>query len=423
MKKLFTAALLSAPLTVAAAQDTPSTEEMWRIIQQQQTQIESMKQKLEENKQRLEEARARLGTDDDATDESVATRLEQQERQLDATADALENMMASGTGGGDDDTAIGGYGELHYNNLDDGEEMDFHRFVLFVNHQFRKDLNFYSELEVEHSLAGDGEPGEVELEQAFVEWDYAANHSAKFGLFLLPIGILNETHEPDTFYGVERNLVEKRIIPTTWWEGGAGLSGEIAPGWSYDLALHSGLSNDAGNIRSGRQKVAEANADSLAYTGRIRYSGIPGLQWSASVQRQQDLTQNDSGVPAVGDIGATLLETNVTLERGMFGLRALYARWDLDDEVTLVTPGADEQTGWYIEPSVRLSESVGFFARYGTWDTTAGSSVASNEKSQFDVGVNYWLHPNVVLKADFQRQDNDNGEDNDGFNLGVGYSF
>ena len=80
--------------------------------------------------------------------------------------------------------------------------------------------------------------GEIELEQAYVEYDLTENHHAKAGVFLLPVGILNETHEPPTFYGVERNPVESNIIPTTWWAGGIAANGEIAPGWSYDIGVH-----------------------------------------------------------------------------------------------------------------------------------------------------------------------------------------
>ena len=119
---------------------------------------------------------------------------------------------------------------MHYNNLsnqydgvdakDDKDELDLHRFVLFFGHQFTNDVRFFSELEVEHNVAGEGKNGEVEIEQAYIEWDYTDNHALKSGVFLVPVGILNETHEPDTFYGVERNAVEKDIIPSTWWEGG-----------------------------------------------------------------------------------------------------------------------------------------------------------------------------------------------------------
>ncbi|MFA7386535.1 MAG: hypothetical protein WCZ87_02610 [Thiohalobacteraceae bacterium] len=84
--------------------------------------------------------------------------------------------------------------------------------------------------------------------------------------------------------------------------------------------------------------------------------------------------------------------------------------------------GADEQFGSYIEPSFRVNEQWGVFTRYNLWDNAAGSGSASENK-QWDVGVNFWPHPDVVIKADYQHQDNDNRENRDGFNLGVGYQF
>lgn len=438
MNKGLVAALCLAVPGWAVA-ETPSAEKMWQMIQQQQGQIEMLQKRLDENQQRLEQAREELEVAREAAesergdDKEILARIDRTEQKVEATAGAVESVMSNQAAGGGSgsQTSIGSYGELHYNNLDDGEQMDLHRFVLFFGHQFRDDLSFFSELEVEHSIAGDGQPGEVEMEQAFLQWDYRDNHNTKLGLFLIPVGILNETHEPDTFYGVERNTIEKNIVPATWWEGGVAFGGEIAPGWGYDFAVHSGLNLDTDNpsaskrtsIRSARQKVGKANADSLAYTARLRYSGIAGLQWGTTLQYQSDLTQDDADGIGIDSIGGTLFETHVTLERGMFGLRALYARWDIDDEIELLNPGADEQTGWYVEPSVKLNSGIGLFARYGTYDLTAGSSLASNERTQFDIGINYWLHDNVVIKADFQRQDNDTGDDVDGFNLGVGYSF
>ncbi|MDH5737945.1 MAG: OprO/OprP family phosphate-selective porin, partial [Gammaproteobacteria bacterium] len=145
--------------------------------------------------------------------EELRQLIEKQQRQIEALADAVESgdfsSMAS-------PTHIGGYGEMHYGDLDNGREMDFHRFVLFVSHAFSDSVSFHSELELEHSIAGDGKPGEIELEQAYIQWDFAQGHRLKSGLFLIPVGMINETHEPDVFYGVERNPVEKNIIPTTW---------------------------------------------------------------------------------------------------------------------------------------------------------------------------------------------------------------
>lgn len=378
------------------------------------------------------------------SNEELHAIIKQQGAQIDAltrgqaaTADAIEKGGVSGLPAWLEKTTLGGYGEMHYNNLTadgadgdgvtkDKDELDLHRFVLFVGHQFSDSVRFFSELEVEHSLAGESKNGEVEIEQAFVEWDVRGNTSAKAGLFLLPVGILNETHEPDTFYGVERNNVEKNIIPTTWWEGGVGVSGEIVAGLSYDVAAHSGLYIDVNDgdfkVRGGRQKVSEAEAQGFAYTGRIKYTGVPGLELAATVQHQEDVSQGDFRKA----IDADLYEAHAVFQKGMFGLRALYAMWNIDGAISAVTgkAGADEQEGFYVEPSLKVCEDIGIFARYSEWDNQAGDSSVDSEFEQVDVGVNYWLSETVVLKADYQNQSHeDDSKAFDGFNLGVGWSF
>lgn len=358
-------------------------------------------------------------------------RMKAQNAELSARVTALADASASsetgGHGSNSSRSTFGGYGELHYNNLNnksagaDKQELDFHRFVLFFGHEFSSDIRFFSELEVEHAIAGDGQKGEVELEQAFVEFDLNPQTTAKAGLFLMPVGILNETHEPNTFYGVERNNVEKNIIPTTWWEGGAMLSRRFDSGFSVDLALTSGLNTDAGNkyaVRSGRQKVAKAKADNLAYTGRVKWTALPGIELGASLSYQSDVTQ---GLDATAG-SALLTEVHAVVEKGPLGLRALYATWDLDGNGP-ASLGADEQTGWYIEPSYRVTPKLGVFARYSQWDNQAGDNTDS-EYTQANFGVNYWPHPNVVLKADYQTDTAPATKTAyQGFNLGVGYQF
>ena len=401
MKKQLLAAFIGLNITAVAQAATPSAEEMWEIIQQQQEQISTLKEQLSNNDSRLSET------------EIIA----------EATISAVEQISLAPAASSK--TTLGGYGEVHYNNLkkDDGSgdknEVDFHRFVLFTSHQFTDSIRFFSELEVEHSIAGDGQVGEVELEQAFIEWDISANQSAKAGLFLMPIGIINETHEPNTFYGTERNNVEKYIIPATWWEAGAALNGELAQGLSYDIAAHSGLFMDDGEYkpRDGRQKVGKAKADDMAFTGRLKYTAIPGLELATSVQRQNDVRQGEGE-----GISGTLIETHLAWQKNDFQLRALYAAWDFDTAINDIKQGADEQTGFYIEPSYKLTDKIGVFARFSEYDNTAGSSVDSAVE-QFDIGINYWLHPNVVFKMDYQDQDNNSGTGSDGFNIGVGFSY
>ena len=327
-----------------------------------------------------------------------------------------------------DKTTIGGYGEVHYNNLSgkggasDKDEIDFHRFVLFFGHEFTDSIRFFSELELEYNLSGDGKDGQVQLEQAYIDFDLNDNHTARAGSFILPVGIINETHEPPTFYGTERNPIEKNIIPATWWAAGAGAHGELGAGFSYDAYIHSGLNVDNGfSIRSGRQKVSKAKANDPAATARIKYTGIPGLELAVSAQHQQNMGQ---GLVAGLESG-NLIETHAIWSTGPFTVKALYAAWDIDG-YAVEAVGADKQEGFYVEPSLRLSEKFGIFARFNQWDNYAGSNSGTakdTEKEQWDVGINYWPHEDVVIKADYQYQNNDDGKEQNGLNLGIGYQF
>ena len=355
--------------------------------------------------------------------------LEEKVNLLGAEVDKLRSEMEkSGTAGGSmgagQKTSLGGYAELHYNNLDSKREIDLHRFVLFIGHRFSDSVRMYSELEFEHGLTSKSatSPGEVEVEQAYVEMDIAKKHQVKAGVFLLPIGIINETHEPPTFYGVERNPVESNIIPTTWWESGVGLAGELAQGLYYDLAVTSGLKvattgASAYLIRSGRQKTAEATAEHGAYTARLKWSGMQGVQLAGSVHYQTDLTQ---GLGTAGTSSeAWLGEINGVVSRGKFGLKALFAEWKLEGDGPRAV-GRDKQYGWYVEPSYKLGEKTGIFVRHEQWNNEAGAGDAGWKK-QNNVGLNFWPVPEVVIKVDVQGQSG--AVDNDGFNVGMGYMF
>ena len=324
-------------------------------------------------------------------------------------------------------TTVGGYGELHYNNLSDGnnagdefKQLDFHRFVLFVNHEFNDHIRLFTELEIEHAFVEDTDDvsngGAVELEQAYVQFDLGEDTKANAGLFLIPVGILNETHEPPTFYGVERNPVETFIIPTTWWEGGALLSGNNASGFSYDIALTSGLDGGV-NIRGGRQKVSKAIANNLAATGRVKYTGVAGLELASTISYQGDMTQDSSD-----DIGsAILVEAHARWNVADFTLTGLYARWDIDvkESAPQLDKDKDVQDGAYIEASYKIHPKFGIFVRQNQWDN---GGFGDTKEKQTNVGFNYWPQENVVIKADYQAQNN-TGKNLDGFNLGLGYQF
>jgi len=399
-KATLLAAAVASIFSSQAAFATPSQDQMWKMLQELKKQNESLRSEVSQLKGKQTETDEKL--------EATAAAMETTERRVDKTVGWWER------------TNIGGYGELHYNNLHDSdgadqEEIDLHRFVLFVSHDFTEDIRFFSEFEIEHNIAGEGQNGEVEVEQAYIDFDLNENHTARAGLFLLPIGILNETHEPPTFYGVERNNVEKEIIPATWWEGGAGLHGQLGAGLSYDAYVHSGLDVPASfKIRSGRQKVSQANARDWATTGRLKYTGIAGLELSLSLQYQEDITQGRENAEAL------LWETHLIYNTGPFTLKALYAAWDIDSDA-FKDANADHPFGWYVEPSWKLNSSLGLFARFSEYERV---NTTLDNFQQIDIGFNYYPHEDVVLKADYQIQQSDDGESEfDGFNLGVGYQF
>jgi len=406
----------------AAAQDSaPSINEIWKLVQAQQIEIKQLQQELASAKQSAEK-------------QSQKVRIT--EERLDSTADYVELIAQNTTTGQSERTSIGGYGELHYNNINlassskNSKEADFHRFVLFFEHEFSDKWQFYSEFELEHALSKDtadgSNSGEVELEQAFLQRALNDEHYLRTGVFLLPIGTINETHEPPSFYGVERNDVENIIIPGTWWEAGAGVGGHYNNGLSWDFAVHTGLEtpisgSNAFRIRSGRQKVSKANANDLAYTFRGSYTGIQGLSLAASLHHQSDISQfSGDGVGS-----ANLLTLNGSYTWASFSLKALWSKWNMQG--TLVkAAGADKQTGWYVEPSWSFpvnQKRAGIYARYEDLD-------AARDRDKFDqweIGLNYWPHENLVFKMDFRNRTHDLGSDNGrdfkAFDLGMGYNF
>ncbi|MFT5131746.1 MAG: hypothetical protein ACI9SC_000208 [Gammaproteobacteria bacterium] len=435
IKRIYLSLVVLAFTTFMSGQvmaTTPTSEEMWRVIQDQQRVIDELKAKLDQTE-------IKINASNEKIEETVST--------VELTAEAIEQVTLRSEKAKTSRTSVGGYGELHYNNLsddnqdiggdDDSSRVDFHRFVLYFGHEFSDSIRFFSEIELEHSLAGNELPGEIELEQAWLEMDINDSHRVRAGLDILPIGIINQTHEPNTFYGVERNRVESEIIPATWWEAGIGLNGEIAPGWNYDAVIHTGLAiptqgSSSLRPRSGRLKVAEADDQDIALTGRLRYTGMPGLEIGISGQYQADVTGTNDAV----DMSATLFEGHVIWHHSSgVGLRALYARWDFDDDplINLAGLNAESLDGFYIEPSYRFElpikrlGEVGVFARYSQWDERNQITGAHRFENfeQFSLGFNWWPHANVALKFDAQFEDADGPVDRvlDGINLGLGYQF
>src|SRR2546423_8579504 len=184
-------------------------------------------------------------------------------------------------------TTVGGYGEVHYTNRTGPKTppvVNLARFVVYLAHSFDDRLAFRSELEVEDAKIEGGQAGgEVALEQAYLDYRLADWITLRTGLVLPPVGIINETHEPPTFNGVDRPGFDHDVIPTTWREIGVGAVGTIPgrSGLAYRGYLVNGLRAEGPSaregVREGRQEGRQASFANPSVTGRLEWAR-PGLK-------------------------------------------------------------------------------------------------------------------------------------------------
>jgi len=347
-------------------------------------------------------------------------------------------------------TSIFGYGEFNYNRFRDSErtsKADLRRFVIGFGHRFNDRLSFNSEIEIEHAIASRSDSGEIEMEQAYLNYQFSDAVNAKGGLFLIPLGILNLTHEPPTYYGVERNEVETRIIPTTWRELGVGVHGALGQrGLRYDVGLTTGfnsgkLDDPNTGIRSGHQEGAQADARDLSVYGALDWQR-PGLLVGGGVFTG-NTGQNGQAASALRGVNARLTLWDLHAKYSMAGwdLQALYARGTLGDadRVNAVTSAAatpfaapKSMKGWYGQAAYHVYRRGDFdvapFVRLERIEIRQQEDAAlgvfqdpNNLERIRTVGVNFYVHPQIVLKADVQRYSTDRSKDR--LNLGLGYMF
>ena len=349
-------------------------------------------------------------------------------------------------------TNVIGYGEAAYSKFRQSGDAtaDQARFVFGFNHRFDERLTLHSEVEIEHAVVSKDDEGEAEIEQAWINYKQSDSVNFKGGLFLIPIGILNETHEPPYYYGVMRNQVETRIIPTTWRELGVGVHGVFAGGFRYDVGVttsfDSGKLDEATTgIRSAHQEGSQANARNLAVYGALNYR-LPGLLVGGGVF-SGDTGQNGASNPALQGVAArfTIWDVHAQYRVAGLDLQALYTSGTLGDtdKVTAAilaqapTPqdafaAPKSMKGWYAQAAYHVYKRGNFdvapFVRYERIDIKQAEDpangllqLAANDERIKTIGVNFWVHPQVVLKADVQRYATDKTQD--AYRLGLGFMF
>jgi hypothetical protein len=375
--------------------------------------------------------------------------------------------------------SLGGYGEFNYRNTvsDRGnsnavtpgnrDEFDMLRLVLYAGYKFNDWIVFNSETEFEHATTGSR--GSVSVEFATLDFLFHPMANARAGLVLVPMGFLNELHEPPFFHGNVRPDVENAILPTTWRAGGAGLFGELLPGLEYRMYAITGLNArgfNASGIRGGRQQGSFERAEDIAWVGRLDYSPLEMLTIGGSAylgnsgQDQKfgdDGPDNKVGTPddqfTRPDVFTQIYEAHAQLRTHGFEARLLGAFLNVDDanEISLDTtinpggndldpttkdqPFAGEQFGWYAEVAYDVlplfldtDHYLAPWFRYSQVDTQtdvpSGFEDDDNrDRDIYEVGLSYKPIPEVIIKLDYRNLEPKEGELADEVRIGAGFVY
>ena len=314
---------------------------------------------------------------------------------------------------------IGGYAQIDYNQPEGANgKMDVHRLVLMLGYKFNDKTQFITEIEFEHVK-------ELYVEQAFLNYNVVDNISLRGGLMLVPMGIINEYHEPTTFNGVERPNVDKSIVPTTWREIGFGVNGR----WDdaslkYQAYVFNGFMSQNGTkvlggkngFRNGRQKGAESTFNNPNFSAKVDYYGIQGLKlglsgYTGRTQAVDYENRNSDGYT----VGMTMIGLDARYIYQRFSARGQFIQTYISGAEAYNTEYTsdlgDEMQGWYVEGAYNLlrlknAKELTAFVRYENYDTHhAVSGMDDNlgyDRQDITAGLSFMIAPGAVVKADYQ---------------------
>ncbi len=361
--------------------------------------------------------------------------------------------------------SIGGYGEIQYYDFDSSTKTDqanLQRLVMYLGYKFSDRVIFNSEIEFEYAASSgnrEGKSGAWGVEFAYLDFLLRPELNIRAGNLLVPMGFVNELHEPTIFLGVRRPDIERVILPTTWRENGVGLFGDIgavtyrsylitgfdAGGCRNGTCANKGF--DASGVRGGRQNGSQASAEDWAWVTRADFSPAMGATFGGSVYFGD--SGQDQTVKSSPDLPTRIAELHAEVRRSGVEFRALGAMtWignvaqlnaartaalDASNPLDGDKSVGSRQYGFYGQLGYQLA-SLGWdvmltpFVRYEQWNTQARvpagySSNPANFQKSVTTGLQYKPVDQVVVTADYQNFSNGAGTAIDQFNLGLGFIF
>ncbi len=478
--------LAAISLSVNALEKPQTMDDMWKIIQAQQKQIDDMKSALQAATQTKVTNVDATKAEPQATAEVKTTSNEVKtlKRKTDVLTQEVEKLRtnlsipeeakyksaygmgpaASKVYGAGKGLSIGGYGEGNYSAKvgDRGtsnDTADMERMVMYVGYKFTDKILFNSEIEFEHGSTGEGSETKGEVSVEFASLDFFMNQraNARAGLVLMPMGLVNRIHEPLFYFGNHRPEVEQRIIPSTWREMGAGLFGAITPNLTYTAYVVNGLDATgftSDGIREGRGGGSNAKAENFGYVARVDYDpdALPGVTVGGSGYLGNS-GQNQTFAGQKANVFTQLYEAHVQWKYRGLEFRTLGSWGFIGDAGALSQANigianranptdvsglivGSQNYGWYSEAGYDVlpllwqdtTQYLAPFFRYERLNTMAKApagfaSDPTKDWQIFQVGLQYKPIPNVVIKADYRNYVAKQGPLPDDFNLGFGFIF
>lgn len=326
-------------------------------------------------------------------------------------------------------TTIGGYGELHYNLVDSDQnpatqKLDFHRFVMFYSHAWTEKWAIKAEVELEHNFVAEGQ-GELELEQASINYHHSDAFGLQVGVLLPAVGLLNEYHEPPVFLSVERPDYSKYIIQTTWFGNGAAIFGK-SKGFEYKFTVMEGLNGNGisakSGIRGARQKGYKANAQELLYSGRLNYTALPGILAGLSFTTTK-------AMHSTADIPLSLFELHAQVQKRNVLVNFEWGNINYDKGDLQKSSGYYFDLGYDLAAKLNFSGAIIPWLRISDYNTAAatrsgGDSEKAWQYAKWLIGLTIKPIDEVVFKFDYGIKKNElTNLEQKLFNFGAGYMF
>jgi len=462
----FLAALAARTATATTAEDIDRLERQQEKTRQE---IEQLRQQIEKKNAPVAEVERRQGIlarELAALREAFVLPESQPLRSAYGLGPAASKVYHGNPG-----LSIGGYGESSFRAAvadDHGSTntFDYVRFVLYAGYKYSDWIVLNTEIEFEHAsteATASADDGAVEVEFATLDFLFDPRVNARAGMVLVPMGFINELHEPPFYHGNRRPPVETQILPSTWRSNGFGIFGELLPGLEYRTygitSLNAkGFRSDG--IRGGRQSGNREFAEDWSWVARIDYQPFAGAEAGGSLligdQGQDESYGNDIDGFFKADVFTQIYEGHIELRRYGLELRGLIAAILVDDAGILSTdpeitgfdpaapPGmqpaperiADVMLGYYGEiaydvlPLV-LPDTTQYLAPWfrGSHFNTQESmprgfpADGSKDRNVFEFGIDYKPITQVVLKLDVAFDDAEDGTLPDEIAIGTGFVF